>query len=156
VGIELLFNVDSLKQIAESLHSHPIFEALQTHISSSSPDLLSNLPFLMAAFTNAIKKRRSLFSSGGCSTAGARSLAILFFSLCKEILQGVGTLQGTQVWRSRLDLLKVVEDEPLFSTRSEDTAALLKEEVEACVECLTSGDGKSLFRQLRAQRSPGY
>ncbi|KAI0252608.1 hypothetical protein BJV78DRAFT_324558 [Lactifluus subvellereus] len=144
VGVELLFNVDSLKQIAESTRAKPLFEALQTHISSSSPHLLSNLPFLMTAFTNAIKKRRSLFSSGDSPIADAHSLAMLFFSSCEEILRGVGTLHGTQVWQSRLDLLKVVEDESLLSPRSEDTAVLLKEEVGSCVECLTSADDENV------------
>jgi hypothetical protein len=142
-GVELLFNVDALKQITESPSANPLFEALQAHITSSSPQLLSNLPFLMTGFTIAIKKRRSLFSLGDSSTADAHSLAMLFFSSCEGILRGVGTLQGSQVWHSRLGLLKVVEDESLFSPRNEDTAVLLKEEVEACVECLTSTDGKS-------------
>jgi hypothetical protein len=142
VGIELLFDVDSLKQIAESPRANPFFQALQAHISSSSPHLLSSLPFLMTAFTNTIKKHRSPFSSGGSSTVDAHSLAMLFFSSCEELLQGSG--YGTQVWRSRLDLLGVVEDELLFSAKNEDTVVLLKGEVEACIECLTSTDGKSL------------
>jgi hypothetical protein len=144
LGVEFLFNVDSLKQIAENTGAKPLFEALQTHISSSSPHSLSNLPFLMTAFTSAIKKRRSLFSSGDSSIAETHSSAMLFFSSCEEILRGVGALHGTQAWQSRLDLLKVVEDESLFSPRSEDTAVLLKEDVVSCVECLTSVDGKSL------------
>jgi len=150
MGVELLFNVDNLKHIAETPHANPLFDVLRAHISSSQPHLLSTLPFLMAAFTNAVKKRRSLIPSGSAST-DTHSFATSFFSSCEEILHAVGDLQGNQVWRSRLGLLKAVEDESLFSARNENMAALLREEVGACVGCLAAVNGKSLWRRLHAR-----
>jgi hypothetical protein len=145
MGIELLFNLDNLKLIAEAPGTSPLFDALRTHISSSQPQLLSTLPFLMAGFTDAMKKRRSLLPSGSDSTSNTHSLVTSFFASCEEILHAIGDLQGNQVWRSRLDLLKVVEDELLSSPRNEDMAALLQEGVGACVGCLSAVDGKFLW-----------
>src|SRR6267154_1058623 len=152
-GVELLFNADSLKQIVEGPRTSPLFNALRTHLTSSQPHLLSTLPFLMAAFTDAAKKRRSALLSGNSFTMDAHSLAMLFFSSCEEILHDVGDLKEDQVWRSRLGLLKVVEDESLFNPRDENAAVLLKEEVGTCVECLSLIGGKFLWRYSHAQRS---
>ncbi|KAI9512665.1 Urb2/Npa2 family-domain-containing protein [Russula earlei] len=140
LGVELLFNADSLRQMAEGPGANPLFDVLGTHISSSQPRLLSTLPFLMAAFTDAVKKRRSLLPSGSTSTTDAPSFAMLFFYTCEEILRSIGDYHKNQVWNSRLGLLKVVEDESLFSPRNESTVVLLKKQVNACVECLSSED----------------
>jgi hypothetical protein len=145
LGVELLFNADSLKQIAEGPRTSPLFDALRIYVTSSQPHLLSALPSLMAAFTDAVKKRRSVLSSGNSFTTDTQSLPMLFFSSCEEILHGVGDLKGDQVWHSRLGLLRVVEDELLFNTRNEDTSKLLKEEVCACMECLASDEGMFLW-----------
>jgi len=142
LGVELLFNADSFKQIAEAPSTSALFDVLRTHISPSSPHLLSTLPFLMAAFT---KKRRSLPPSGGSSVTDANSLAMSFFSSCEELLHGVGDLHESQVWHSRLGLLKVVEDESVFSSRNEKTAVILKKEVTACIECSASVYGMFLW-----------
>lgn len=98
----------------------------------------------MATFTDAVKKRRSALSSGNSFSPDTYSLAVLFFSSCEEILHGVGDLKEDQVWHSRLGLLRVVEDDSLFNPRDENTVALLKEEVDACIECLASVEGKFL------------
>jgi hypothetical protein len=153
-GVELLFNTDSLKQIAEGPRTSPLFNVLRTHLTSSQPHLFSTLPFLMATFTEAVKKRRSALPSGNSFTTDARSLAMLFFSSCEEILHGVGDLKGDRVWHSRLGLLKVIEDESLFNSRDENAAVLLKEEVGTCIECLALVEGKSLWRYFHARRSP--
>ncbi len=143
VGFELLFNADSLKQIADDPRSNPLFDTLRSHIFSSPSRLLSALPIFMAEFINAMKKHRSLFSTGGSFTVDAHSLVAGFLSFCRDILRAPG-LPQTQVWRSRLDLLKVVEDKSLFGPGYENTVVLLKEEVEASVECLASTDGEFL------------
>jgi hypothetical protein len=143
-GVELLFNVDSLKQIAEGPRTSPLFNALRTHLTSSQPHLLSALPFLMAVFTDAVKKRRSALPSGNSSIMDTHSLAMLFFSSCEEILHGIGDLKEDQVWHSRLGLLKVVEDESLFNPMDENAAVFLKEEVGTCIECLSLVEGKFL------------
>lgn len=143
VGFELLFNADNLKQLVDDPRSNPLFDTLRSHISSSPSHLLSALPILMAELINAMKKRRSLFSTGGSFTVDAHSSVAFFFSLCEDILRAPG-LPQTQVWRSRLDLLKVVEDKSLFSPGYENTVVLLKEQVEASVECLASTDDANI------------
>jgi hypothetical protein len=155
-GVELLFNTDSLKQMAEGPRTSPLFNALRTHLTSSQPHLLSTLPFLMATFTDAVKKRRSALPSGNSSTMDVQSLAMLFFFSSEEILHDFGDLKEDQMWRSRLGLLKVVEDESLFNPRDENAAVLLKEEVGNCVECLSLVEGKFLWRYSHAQRSPSH
>jgi hypothetical protein len=152
LGVELLFNVDNLKQIADTPRANPLFDALRIHISPSQPHLLSTLPSLMAAFTDAVKKRRSLLPSGNFSTTDTHSLATIFFSSCEEILHAVGDLHGNQVWRSRLGLLKIVEDESLFSPGDDILAALLREEVGACSRCLAGVDGKFLRGPLHGRK----
>jgi hypothetical protein len=143
VGFELLFSTDNLKQIADDPRSNPLFDNLRSHISSSPSHLLSALPILMTELINATKGRRSLLSTGGSFKVDTQSLVAGFFSFCEDILRAPGFPQ-VQVWRTRLDLLKVVEDETLFSPGSEITVALLKAEVEASVECLASTDGEFL------------
>ncbi|KAI0271531.1 Urb2/Npa2 family-domain-containing protein [Gloeopeniophorella convolvens] len=143
LGVDLLFNADTLKQIAESPRDSPLFEALRAHTSTSQLYVLSVLPRLMAAFTQAVKRRRSLFASGSSSSADVRALALSFFSACEEILQSVGT-EDARVWRSRRDLLRVVEAEFLFDVGQEDTTVLLKEIAEDSIKCLISTEGGSL------------
>jgi hypothetical protein len=155
VGFELLFNADSLKQISDDPRSNPLFDTLRSHISSSPSHLLSALPILMGEFITAMKKRRTLFSTGGSSTLDAHSSVAIFFSFCEDILRASG-LPQTQVWRSRLDLLKVMEDKPFFTPGDENMVALLKEEVEASVECLASTGGEFLSQRCRACRSTSY
>jgi hypothetical protein len=99
----------------------------------------------MAAFTDAVKKRRSALSSGNSFITDTNSLAMLFLSSCEEILHGVGDLKEDQVWHSRLGLLRVVEDESLFNPGDENTSGLLKDEIGACIECLASVEGKFLW-----------
>ncbi|KAH9075806.1 Urb2/Npa2 family-domain-containing protein [Lactarius deliciosus] len=139
VGFELLFNADSLKQITDDPRSNPIFDTLRSHISSSPSHLLSALPIIVAGFIDAMKKRRSFFSTGGSLTVDAHSSITVFLSSCGDILRAPG-LPQTQVWRSRLDLLKVVEEKALFSPGYEKMVVLLKEEVEVSVDCLASTD----------------
>ncbi len=103
----------------------------------------------MAAFTDAVKKRRSVLSS--VFTTDSHSLAMLFFSSCEEILHGIGDLKENRVWHSRLGLLRVVEDELLFNPRDENEVVLLKEEVGTCIECLASVESKFLWRYLHAR-----
>ncbi len=148
LGVELLFNADSLKQIAEGPRTSPLVNTLRTY-STSQPHLLSTLPFLMAAFIDAVKKRRSVLSS--VFTTDSHSLAMLFFSSCEEILHGIGDLKENRVWHSRLGLLRVVEDELLFNPRDENEVVLLKEEVGTCIECLASVESKFLWRYLHAR-----
>jgi hypothetical protein len=143
LGFGLLFDADSLKQIADDPRFNPLFDNLRSHISSS-PSHLFALPILMSEFINAIKKRRSLLSTGGALKADTQSSVAVFFSFCEDILRVPG-LPQTEVWRSRLDLLKVVEDESLFSLGSDNIVALLKEELGASVECLASSDGEFLL-----------
>ncbi|KAH9005998.1 Urb2/Npa2 family-domain-containing protein [Lactarius hatsudake] len=126
-------------QIADDPRSNPLFDTLRSHISSSPSHLLSAIPILVAGFIDAMKKRRSFFSTGGSLTVDARSSITVFLSCCGDILRATG-LPQTQVWRSRLDLLKVVEEKSLFSPGYEKMVVLLKEEVEVSVECLASTD----------------
>ena len=140
VGFGLLFNTDSLKQIADDPRSNPLFDNLRSHILTSPSHLLSALPILLAEFINAMKKHRSLLSTGGSSKVDTHSSVAVFFSFCEDILRAPG-LPQTQVWQSRLGLLNVVEDESLFSPGS-NVVILLKEELEASVECLALTDGE--------------
>ncbi|KAI9445447.1 Urb2/Npa2 family-domain-containing protein [Lactarius indigo] len=146
VGFELLFNADSLKQVVDNPRSNPLFDTLRSHISSSPAHLLSTLPILMAEFINAMKKRRSLLSStGGSFTVDAHSSVTVFLSFCGDILRAPG-LPQTQVWRSRLDLLQVVENKSLFGPGYENMAVLLKEEVE--VNWLSDANIQSVIQCL--------
>lgn len=142
MGFEFLFSADNLKQIADEPRSNPLLDNLRSHISSS-PSHLSALPILMTELINAMKKRRSLLSTGGSFRVDTRPSVEGFFSFCEDMLRAPGFPQS-QIWRTRLDLLKVAEDESLFSPGSEIMVALLKAEVEASIECLVSTDGEFL------------
>ena len=143
MGFELLFSADNLKQIADDPRSNPLLDNLRSHISSYPSHLLSALPILVTELINAMKKRRSLLSTGGSFKVDTRSSVEGFFSFCEDMLRAPGFPQA-QIWRTRLDLLKVAEDESLFGPGSEIMVALLKAEVEASIECLVSTDGESL------------
>ncbi len=155
VGFELLFNVDSLKEIAEDPRSNLLFDNLRSHITSSPSHLISALPILMTEFINTTKKHRSLFSTGGPFAVDAHSSTVVFFSLCEDILRVPGLPQA-QVWCSRLDLLKVTEEETIFSSEYEHSVVLLKQEVEASVECLASTDGEPFEQRSRVCRLIRY
>ncbi|KAJ6604425.1 Urb2/Npa2 family-domain-containing protein [Mycena vulgaris] len=124
VGIETLFNADTLRQVHNE--DHPIFLAL-----ANIPDELVRpmLPRLFASFVHCTRKYRSaLFgqSSGHTPAVVAgqvHATSFSFFDSCQSLLSGENA--NVPTWGARLRLLSVVDEENLFSSsRSSDQTSL--------------------------------
>ncbi|KAF7339844.1 Urb2 domain-containing protein [Mycena venus] len=118
-GTEILFNVDTLRQVHDE--EHPLFSALQ----SIPSDLVH--PCLSGIFTSFVhstrKHRNALFGQSSGNTAAAtteqvRSACFSFFDSCQGLLNVINPTILT--WKARVDLLTVIGDENLFSTSQLD------------------------------------
>ncbi|KAJ7786075.1 Urb2/Npa2 family-domain-containing protein [Mycena metata] len=115
VGVELLFNVDTLRQIHD--HDHPLFVVLRDlPIGLVHP----SLSWIFSSFFHCTKKHRSaLFAQSSGNTPAAvtdqvHSASFAFFDSCLSLLDAANPT--TLVWEARVGLLTVVGDENLFSS----------------------------------------
>ncbi|KAF8213299.1 Urb2/Npa2 family-domain-containing protein [Mycena galopus ATCC 62051] len=137
VGTEILFNVDTLRQMHDE--EHPVFEALR-----NMPDDLvhPSLSRIFTAFVHCARKHRSaLFgqSSGHSSavlTEQVRSICFSFFDSCRSLLNVINPTILT--WKARVDLLAVVGDEYLFSSSQLDGQMSLQSTVPLVLSVLGS------------------
>ncbi|KAJ7042473.1 Urb2/Npa2 family-domain-containing protein [Mycena alexandri] len=119
VGVELLFNVDTLRQTHD--HNHPLFVALR---DISIGLIHPSLSWIFSSFVHCTRKHRSaLFaqSSGNIPVAvtdQVHSASFAFFDSCQTLLDAVNPT--TLTWEARVGLLTVVGDENLFSSRQLD------------------------------------
>ncbi|KAF7339660.1 Urb2 domain-containing protein [Mycena sanguinolenta] len=137
VGTEILFNVDTLRQIHDE--EHPIFAALR-----NIPDNLVHptLSRIFSSFVQCTRKHRSsLFgqSSGHSSAAlteQVRAACFSFFDSCQVLLNVIDPTILT--WMARVDLLTVVGDENLFSSSQADGQMSLQSTVPLVLSVLGS------------------
>ncbi|KAJ7492845.1 Urb2/Npa2 family-domain-containing protein [Mycena latifolia] len=143
VGIETLFNVDTLRQVHNE--DHPFFLALKT-----IPDDLVQpmLPRIFSSFVQCTRKYRSaLFaqSSGHTPAAVAEQVhatSFSFFDSCQVLLSVSNPT--TLTWGARLGLLTVVDEENLLSNSQLDNKTSLKTLVPFVLSVLDSdGPGEN-------------
>ncbi|KAL1739267.1 hypothetical protein HDZ31DRAFT_69116 [Schizophyllum fasciatum] len=139
-GVEILFNPDILKQANTDTADSHLFTAL----SKQNPSLvLSALPPLFDAFVSAINdSRNTIFSQGSSATANAavdkqRAAGMSFYLACEKLLQSG---EPATAWRSRGDLLAIVEKERLVTP---DTEPALREVAEAAILAVSRRDAES-------------
>ncbi|KAJ7275268.1 hypothetical protein B0H12DRAFT_249170 [Mycena haematopus] len=150
LGIEILFNVDTLRQTHDQ--EHPIFAALR-----NIPDHLvhPSLSRIFASFVHCTRKHRSaLFgqSSGQSSAAlteQVRSACFSFFDSCQVLLDVFDPTILT--WKARVDLLNVVGDEYLFSSSQVDGQKSLQSNVPLILSVLGSESTGKILSTLRVQ-----
>lgn len=144
VGIEILFNVDTLRQVHDE--EHPLFIALR-----NIPDDLVHptFPRIFSSFVHCTRKHRSaLFGqSSGHSPAAVteqvRSASFSFFDSCQTLLNVVNPTILT--WEARVGLLAVVGDENLFSSSQLEGQMSLQNTVPLVLSALgLDRNGKSL------------
>ncbi|KAJ6574877.1 Urb2/Npa2 family-domain-containing protein [Mycena capillaripes] len=137
VGIEILFNVDTLRQTHDE--EHPLFLALR-----NIPDDLvhPSLSQLFVSFVHCTRKHRSaLFAQGSGHSPAAvteqvRAASFSFFDSCQARLNIVSPT--TLTWGARLGLLAVVSDENLFSSSQLDGQMSLQKTVPLVLSLLGS------------------
>ncbi|KAJ7107656.1 Urb2/Npa2 family-domain-containing protein [Mycena crocata] len=125
VGIETLFNVETLRQVHDA--DHPLFVALQ----NISNDLVHPiLPRLFSSFVQCTKKYRStLFGQSSAQNPAAMaehvcSASFSFFDACQILLNTTERVVST--WEATLGLLTVVGDENLFTSSQLDGQVALQ------------------------------
>ncbi|KAJ7293352.1 Urb2/Npa2 family-domain-containing protein [Mycena rebaudengoi] len=110
VGVEILFNVDTLRQVYDE--DHQLFVTLR-----NIPDDLVHpiLPRIFTSFLHCLRKYRSALFGQGASqnpTDHVRETGFTFFDSCQVLLnQGSSTVLA---WSARLGLLEVVREENMF------------------------------------------
>ncbi|TFY75108.1 hypothetical protein EWM64_g8905, partial [Hericium alpestre] len=120
-GVDILFNSDTLKQLAEAPASADLFVSLQTTAGDHPSAVLVSLSRVLAAFVHV-----------------ARAVGMRFFIAGESVLEQLGNGDGADVWRARIALLKIVETDALFGMEQEEAAACLKQVVNLCIAALGS------------------
>ncbi|KAF7320234.1 Urb2 domain-containing protein [Mycena kentingensis (nom. inval.)] len=135
VGVDVLFNVESLRQPYDE--QHPLVVALH----DLPPDVVHPLlPRLFSAFVACTRKHRNtLFGQGSTNSSPAithniRSAAFTFFHSCQSLLASQKT---SCVWLVRCRLLEVIRDEHLFDSGNHDAQMSLQSILPLVVLVLT-------------------
>ncbi|ETW87503.1 hypothetical protein HETIRDRAFT_244958, partial [Heterobasidion irregulare TC 32-1] len=138
VGVELLFSLDTLRQLSDANASASLFSSFKSIITTLPNISLPILPHLLASFAQNVRKHRSaIFGPGDASLLDARTSSVKFFAALEESLRNLGdNKQQTQVWKARGEILTVVEKENLFVVGSEEAEALLKEDIDLAIHAL--------------------
>ncbi|KAK0505923.1 Urb2/Npa2 family-domain-containing protein, partial [Armillaria luteobubalina] len=136
-GVEILFCLDILRQSVDS--EITFFEALE---GVDMPSLLGNLPRLFRSFVTSVKRfRGALFGQGSSrqSTGGveeARTVGMRFFISSQPLLNVSGLEVGA--WTAQVELLKVINDEALFSNSQRDFEGVFTKIIEDAISVLST------------------
>ncbi|KAK0245997.1 Urb2/Npa2 family-domain-containing protein [Armillaria nabsnona] len=136
-GVEILFCLDILRQSVDG--EFAFFEALE---GVDMPSLLGNLPRLFRSFVNSVKRfRGALFGQGSSrqSTGGveeARAAGMRFFISSQPLLNVSGL--EVRAWTAQVELLKVINEEALFSSSQRDLEEVFTEVIENAISVLST------------------
>ncbi|THH21561.1 hypothetical protein EW146_g35 [Bondarzewia mesenterica] len=146
-GVDLIFNLDALRQLSDPNTSSLLFIPLQSFALTSPTSVLPSLPRLLVSFTQAVRRHRSaLFGPGDASAVDARASSVKCFAAFEQALRNIQDGEEALVWKTRLNVLEVVEGEKLFDTGSGDIGALLQEDIELAITALDRArEGKAPF-----------
>ncbi|KAJ6509305.1 Urb2/Npa2 family-domain-containing protein [Mycena vitilis] len=137
VGIDILFNVDTLRQMHDE--EHPFFLGLR---DVQAELVHPGLPRLFASFVQCTRKHRSaLFGqisghNSAAVTEQVRAASFSFFDSCHSLLNVAIPTAAT--WGARVGLLTVVGAENLFSTGQLDGQMSLQSTVPLVLSVLGS------------------
>ena len=151
VGVELLFSLDILRQLSDANASASLFSPFKSIIITLPNISLPILPHLLASFAQNVRKHRSaIFGPGDASLLDARTSSVKFFAALEESLRNLGgDKQQTVVWKTRGEILTVVEKENLFAVGSEEAEALLKKDIDLAIHALDNAwEGLHFFRSF--------
>ncbi|KAK0198611.1 Urb2/Npa2 family-domain-containing protein [Armillaria mellea] len=136
-GVEILFCLDILRQSVDG--EITFFEALE---GVDMPSLLDNLPRLFRSFVTSVKRfRGALFGQGSSrqSTGGvedARAAGMRFFISSQPLLNVSGL--EVRAWTAQVELLKVINDEVLFSSSQRDPEEVFTKIIENAISVLST------------------
>ncbi|EPQ60931.1 hypothetical protein GLOTRDRAFT_118975 [Gloeophyllum trabeum ATCC 11539] len=135
-GVDTLFNLDILRHFATNteMSSDALFRALMGLVKPSLEAVTAAVPDLFLSYSQAIKKYRSaIFSSGSSSQTNLTLLeqvqasALRFFVSCEGILRA-SPEDFPAVWKARVRLLEVIDQEDLSGPAQTFRSNALKDE----------------------------
>ena len=141
-GVETLFNLDILRQSYDSKSENLLVESLEKMSSTDGDLVLQNLPNIIAQYISANKKHRgALFSQGSQTQPGAsldefRETGMHFFTLLMGL---VNSKQDCRAWQTRALLLRIVEQENMFSSKQLDSQMMFNQILELILVALSDG-----------------
>lgn len=139
----MLFNPDTLR--VQLFESSPSLSSSSPFISLcfAKPQLsLPSLAHLLESFTAALRKyRTTLFGAGDTGVGDVRTKAFGFFEAYEDAVEKVEK-RGDEVdvvlaWRTRVEMLSVVERERLFMGGMDEAEVLLKKLVVKAVNVIS-------------------
>ncbi|KAK0208512.1 Urb2/Npa2 family-domain-containing protein [Desarmillaria ectypa] len=136
-GVEVLFSLDILRQSVDSKIN--FFEVLE---GVDMPSLLANLPRLFRSFITSMKRfRGALFGQGSSrqSTGGIEGVraAGMHFFISSQLLLNTSGLE-VRAWTAQVELLKVINEEALFSSSQQDLEGIFTKVIENAVSVLSA------------------
>ncbi|KAG7450276.1 uncharacterized protein BT62DRAFT_962067 [Guyanagaster necrorhizus] len=136
-GVEILFSLDILRQSVDG--EIAFFDVLE---GVDKPSLLGNLPRIFRSFVTTAKRfRGALFGQGSSrqSTGGVeevRAAGMCFFVSSQPLLDASGL--EARAWRAQVGLLKVIDEEALFSNSQRDFEGVFAKVVENAISVLST------------------
>ncbi|KAK7694415.1 hypothetical protein QCA50_001601 [Cerrena zonata] len=130
VGVETLFNVDVLRVAHEQRVHTSLDETLGVLIVQAPETVLASIPYLFKSYIEVNKKfRNALFGQGSKNTGvtaaeQARGASIKFFATCDSLSRSV--TESEAVWRTRLALLSIVNEEDLVVAGDQESMDILQ------------------------------
>ncbi|KAF8649798.1 hypothetical protein AX16_005564 [Volvariella volvacea WC 439] len=129
VGVDTLYNVDSLRQ-PQDFHEGGTFFIKLISTCSTSEQLFGALPRLFCSFVHATKRHRgSVYGQGSNSSntavEDASVAAVHFLSSCLHALDTISNILAA--WTARLELLKVAERENVLQSNFSAVNILLSQ-----------------------------
>ncbi|KAF8971580.1 hypothetical protein BDZ97DRAFT_1650961 [Flammula alnicola] len=124
-GVETFFNLDILRQNLDFKTENTLVERLQSILTTDETLVLEHLPTLFIFYIHAIKRHRgALFSQSSQFQPGAalgelREAGMRYFISMLNLVDN--SRRDSQAWRTRLSLLKTVDNENIFDRKQMDT-----------------------------------
>ncbi|KAF5337392.1 hypothetical protein D9611_003253 [Ephemerocybe angulata] len=139
VGVETIFNLDTLRQISESPDGTLLFNALETSLRTHRTTVLKSFPELYTHYVSCLKRHRgAIFTQSSTSQAGSSRTefnvaAMKFFTCCQNMLDS--EQRDGDAWDTISGLAEVVGQENLYDSQS-DTLSSLKSNVSVALDYL--------------------
>ncbi|CAL1696498.1 unnamed protein product [Somion occarium] len=140
IGVDTIFNVDVLRVAYEQQAQTSLDSSLAGLMSQVPSIVLICLPRLFKSYIDISKKHRSALFGQGSKNIGitaaeqARAASMRFFATCDGLLRST---TNEEVWRTRLALLTIVDQEDLLSVSDDMSADVLRQIGELSIDSLS-------------------
>ena len=139
-GIDMIFNLDVLRQSQDGNTESTLLQNLQILNKSHGKLVVETLPQIYLHYIHSLKKYRGTLFGQGSQHSGGTALdelhgaGVRFFVSCEGLLRDHD--QTSRVWSTRISLLQIVNKENLFHRKESSTQVVLNQLLEISLTAL--------------------